>query len=562
MDYKLIFAEELEKNTGLNKDEILNLIETPPKEEMGDLAFPCFKLAKEMKKAPNIIAQDIKEKITSEVWDKKEIIGSYINVFINKSHLIKNTIEEILSQKENYGNSEIGKDKNIPIDFSSPNIAKPFHVAHLTTTILGAALYRIFKSQGFNPIAINHLGDWGTQFGKLIYAYNHWVCQDALNKDPIKELLRIYVKFHKEADDDPSLNDEARKHFKNLEDGNEEETILWKRFTDLSIGEFEKIYNRMGIKFDYYTGESFYIDKMEATIKELEEKNLLTFSQGAMVVNLEEYNMPPCIIRKADGATIYATRDITAAEYRYREFHFYKSFYVVALDQSLHFKQVFKVLELLGHEWAKDCVHVAFGLVKFADRKLSTRKGDVVFLEDLFNDSVKRVSRIIEDKNPDLLNKEEVAEKVGVGAIIFTFLKNNKERDIVIDWDEMLSFEGETGPYVQYSYARGNSILEKSEEIKGDLDYSLLTANEEYQLVKALSNFNKILIEAMDRLEPFVITRYAIDVAKKFNKFYKECPILNSKENIKNPRLMLVKATNQVIKNALGMIGVKVVPKM
>ncbi|MCL2322628.1 MAG: arginine--tRNA ligase [Oscillospiraceae bacterium] len=562
MDYKLIFAEELEKNTSLSKADILNLIEVPPQEEMGDFAFPCFKFAKEMKKSPILIANDIKEKITSEFFEKAEANGPYINVFIKKEILIKNTIEEILSQKERYGNSELGKGKNIPMDFSSPNIARPFHVGHLSTTVLGAALYRIFKSQGYNPIAINHLGDWGTQFGKLIYAYNHWVDEDALNENPIKELLRIYIKYHKEAEDDPSLDNEARKHFKNLEDGNEHETMLWKKFTELSIIEFEKVYDRIGVKFDYYTGESFYYDKMDTTIKELDEKGLLTESQGAIVVNLEEYNMPPCIIKKADGATIYATRDLTAAEYRYNQFHFYKSLYVVALDQSLHFKQVFKVLELLGHEWAKDCIHVGFGLVKYAGRKFSTRQGEVVSLEELFNDSVKRANKIIEGKNPNLENKSEVAEKVGVGSIIFTFLKNNREKDIIIDWEEMLSPDGETGPYVQYTYARFNSILKKTDEVKQDVDYNLLSTNDEYQLVKTLSNFNKVLNEAIDRFEPFVITRYAIDVAKKFNKFYNSCPILTSEENLKNARLILAKAANQVLKNALGMIGVEVVPEM
>lgn len=562
MDYKLIFANELEKYVDLNKEEIFNLIEIPPREEMGDFAFPCFKLSKKMKKAPNLIAQDIKEKMDKNMWENVDAFGPYVNVFLNKSQFIKSTIEEILSKGECYGNGKTGEGKNITIDFSSPNIAKPFHVGHFSTTMIGASLYRILKSQGYNPIAINHLGDWGTQFGKLIYAYEHWVSEEDLMKNPINELLRIYIKFHSEADKDPSLDDEGRKHFKNLENGNKKEMELWKRFTDLSLNEFKKIYDRIGVKFDYYTGESFYNDKMDYTIKELYDKGLLEESQGAMVVNLDKYNMPPCIIKKADGATIYATRDLTAAEYRYKEFNFYKSLYVVGMDQSLHFKQVFKTLELMGYEWAKDCIHVGFGLVKFQDRKLSTRKGEVVFLEELLNDSVKRVHDIINEKNPNLENKDEIAEKIGVGAIIFTYLKNNKEKDIVIDWNEMLSFEGETGPYVQYAYARGNSVLEKAGDIKLDVDYDLLKSDEEFKLIKALSNFNNILIEAIDRLEPFVVTRYAIDIAKRFNKFYFECPILTSEQNIKDARLLLVKATNQVIKNAMSMIGIKVVSKM
>lgn len=563
MDYKKLVAERIKEHVELELDTIEGLIEIPPKPEMGDFAFPCFQLAKTFKKAPNMIAGELKEKINGEGFERVEALGPYLNFFMDKGAFIKTTLDKVLEEGERYGASEVGSGKNITIDFSSPNIAKPFHVGHLFSTSIGNALYRMFSFEGYNPIGINHLGDWGTQFGKLISAYKRWVDEDALEKEPIKELLRIYVKFHDEADKDPSLEDEGRMYFKKLEDGSAEEVALWERFKSLSLKEFEKVYELLGVKFDSYAGESFYNDKMDSVVKELEEKQLLVESNGAKVVMLEEENMPPCIILKGDGATIYATRDLAAAFYRKKNYDFYKSIYVVGGDQSLHFKQVFKTIEKMGYDWARDCKHVSFGLVRFADKKLSTRKGQVIFLEELLNESISKTMEVINEKNPDLDNKEEVAKKVGIGAVIFTYLKNRREKDIVFNWDEMLNFEGETGPYVQYTYARGKSILRRAGEVKGEPNYSALNSVEEFELIKTLGNFNEAILSAIDKLEPSTLTRYIIDVAKAFNKFYNAHNIMATEdENIKMARLKMVEATCQVIKNGLNLLGIEVVEKM
>ncbi|MBC2396902.1 arginine--tRNA ligase [Clostridium tetanomorphum] len=563
MDYKKIVAERIGAKVDLPIETIEQLIEIPPRPEMGDFAFPCFQLAKTLRKAPNMIASELKENIDKEGFEKIEDLGPYLNFFVDKAIFTKDTIEKVLNEGNNYGKSQIGKDRNIALEYSSPNIAKPFHVGHLFSTSIGNSLYRILSSQGYNCTRINHLGDWGTQFGKLISAYERWVDEEALEKEPIKELLRIYVKFHDEAEKDPSLEEEGRMHFKRLEEGAEEEVKLWKRFRDLSLKEFEKVYQMLNVQFDSYAGESFYGDKMDAVVEEIENKGLITESNGAKVVMLEEYNMPPCIIKKSDGATIYATRDLAAAIYRKNTYNFYKSIYVVGLEQSLHFKQVFTTLKLMGHEWADHCKHVGFGLVRFADRKLSTRKGEVIFLEDLLNESIEKTIEVINEKNPDLENKEEVAKKIGIGAVIFTYLKNNRERDIVFNWNEMLSFDGETGPYVQYSYARGKSVLRKLGSASGEIDYSKLNSKEEFELIKILEGFNNSILHAIDKLEPSIVTRYVIDVAKNFNKFYNQYSIINAEdEEIKKARLKLVEATCQVIKNGLNLLGIEVVEKM
>ena len=563
MDYKKIISERIKEYVDLELGFIEKLIEIPPQPEMGDYAFPCFQLAKTLRKAPQMIAEDLVNKIDKSGFERIENVGPYLNFFVDKATLIKNTIEEVINKGEKYGCSEVGKGKTITIDYSSPNIAKPFHVGHLFTTALGNSLYRIFSSQGYNVVGINHLGDWGTQFGKLISAYKRWGNEDALEKEPINELLRIYVKFHEEAEKEPSLEDEARKYFKNLEDGKEEETALWTKFKELSLKEFKKVYDMLGVKFDSYAGESFYNDKMDDMVKLIEESGLLVESQGAKVVMLEEYNMPPCIIKKADGATIYATRDLTAAKYRKDTYDFYKNIYVVGKDQTLHFKQVFTTLKLMGYDWADDCVHVPFGMVRFADKKLSTRKGDVIFLEDLLNEAVAKTLEIIEEKNPNLENKEEVAKKIGIGAVVFTYLKNHRERDIVFDWKEMLSFDGETGPYVQYTYARAKSIIRKFGNAPENVDYSKITSKEEFELVKELSNLQDAIDSALEKLEPCMITRYVLDTAKAFNKFYNSHSIANAEdEETKNARLKMVEAVCQVIKNSLFLIGVDVVEKM
>lgn len=563
MDYKKKIAELIKEHVDLDLDKIEGLIEVPPRPEMGDYAFPCFQLAKVMRKAPNMISGELAENINKDGFEKVEQLGPYVNFFVDKGVFSKNTIEKVLEEGDNYGTSNIGEGKNVCVEYSSPNIAKPFHVGHLFTTAIGNALYKMYKKEGYNAIGINHLGDWGTQFGKLISAYHRWVDEEALEADPIKELLRIYVKFHDEAEKDPSLEDEGRAYFKALENGDPEAEALWKRFRDLSLKEFERVYDILGVNFDSYNGEAFYNDKMEVVVNELKEKKLLVESNGAQVVMLEDYNMPPCIVLKADGASIYATRDLAAAMYRKKTYDFYKSIYVVGTPQALHFKQVFKVLELAGHEWANDCVHVGFGLVKFADRKLSTRKGEVVLLDDLIRESVEKTLEVINEKNPELENKEEVAKKIGVGAVIFTYLKNSREKDIVFDWKEILSFDGETGPYVQYAYARAKSILRRAEGISKEVEYSKLSSKEEFELVKTLDNFKNQILLALDKLEPSIVTRYTIEVAKAFNKFYNAHSILNLEDEVlKATRLKLVEASAQVIKNGLDLLGIDVVEKM
>lgn len=562
MDYKKKIAELINSKVDLEVEKIEQLIEIPPKPEMGDYAFPCFQLSKIMRKAPNMIAEDLKNQLSSEGFEKIENLGPYINFFVDKKEFSKNTIEKILKEKDDYGKSNIGEGKTVCVEYSSPNIAKPFHVGHLFTTAIGNALYKMFKAEGYNTVGINHLGDWGTQFGKLISAYKRWVDEEALEKNPIDELLRIYVKFHKEAEKDPSLEDEGRAYFKALESGDEEAHALWKRFRDLSLKEFQRVYDILGVKFDSLAGEAFYNDKMDAVIDMLKEKNLLVESNGAQVVMLEDYNMPPCIILKGDGASIYATRDLAAALYRKKTYDFYKSIYVVGTPQALHFKQVFKVLELAGKDWAKDCIHVGFGLVKFADRKLSTRNGEIVLLDDLLNQSITKTADIIKD-NESIENKEEVAKKIGVGAVIFTYLKNSREKDIVFDWNEILSTEGETGPYVQYAYARAKSILRRAENVSATVDYSKLNSKEEFELIKTLESFNKYILLALDKLEPSVLTRYVIEVAKEFNRFYNAHSVLNLEDEVlKATRLKLVEASSQVIKNGLALLGIDVVEKM
>ena len=562
MDYKVKIAELIKQHVDLDVETIEKLIEIPPKPEMGDYAFPCFQLSKVMRKAPNMIAEELKGFMDTEGFERIENLGPYLNFFVDKGTFAKNTITKVLEEGDNYGASNVGEGKTVCVEYSSPNIAKPFHVGHLFTTAIGNSLYKMFKKEGYNTVGLNHLGDWGTQFGKLISAYHRWVDEEALEKAPIDELLRIYVKFHEEAKKDPSLEDEARANFKALENGDPEATALWTRFRDLSIKEFERVYDILGVKFDSLNGEAFYNDKMDVVVDELKEKGLLVESNGAQVVMLEDYNMPPCIVLKADGASIYATRDLAAAMYRKKTYDFYKCVYVVGTPQALHFKQVFKVLELAGHEWAKDCVHVGFGLVKFADRKLSTRDGSIVLLDDLLREAVEKTMEAIKDKD-EIQNKEEVAKKIGVGAVIFTYLKNSREKDIVFDWKEILSFEGETGPYVQYAYARGNSILNRAGECSGTVDYSKLSSKEEFELVKSLGNFNNVITLALDKLEPSILTRYVIEVAKGFNKFYNSHSVLNlDDEDLKATRLNLVKASLQVIKNGLELLGIGVVEKM
>ncbi|MCM8711673.1 arginine--tRNA ligase [Clostridium sp. SYSU_GA19001] len=563
MDYKALIAQRIKEHVDLEFNLIERLIEIPPRPEMGDFAFPCFQLSKVLRKAPNMIASDLKDKINKEGFEKVENLGPYLNFFMDKASFIKEILEKVQAEGDKYGSSKIGEGKNVIVEYSSPNIAKNFHVGHLTTTVIGNSLYRMMNFEGYKAIGVNHLGDWGTQYGRLIAAYHRWVDKEALQKNAIRELERLYVKFYDEAEKDPSLEDVARKHFKNLEDGCEEEVKLWNEFKELSLKEFKRVYDMLNVNFDSYAGESFYSDKMDAVVEEIELKGLLTESNGAKVVMLDEYNMPPCIIKKSDGATIYATRDLAAAFYRKKTYDFYKNIYVVGSSQALHFKQVFTTIKLMGYDWADDCKHVGFGLVKFAEGKFSTRSGNAIYLEELLNEAVVKALEVINEKNPNLENKEEVAKKIGIGSIVFTYLKNNREKDIIFDWKEMLNFEGETGPYVQYTYARGRSILRKAGEVTGSINYSKITSAEEFELVKLISRFQDVVLFAIDKLEPSIVTRHIIEISKAFNKFYNAHSILNSEdEEVKNTRLKLVEAACQVIKNGLYIIGIDVVEKM
>ncbi|WP_352404829.1 arginine--tRNA ligase [Sporanaerobacter acetigenes] len=551
-------------DSSLDIGEIESLIEIPPSYDMGDYAFPCFKLAKTFRKAPNLIAEEIANKIgENEYFERIENVGPYVNFFVNKEVLAKTVLDDIKSKNERYGSSTLGEGKTIIVEYSSPNIAKPFHIGHIRTTIIGHSLYRIYSFLGYKTIAINHLGDYGTQFGKLIVAYKNWGDRSVIEKDPINELLKLYVKFHEEAEKNDNLNDEARSWFKKLEDGNEEALKLWHWMREISLKEFNKVYDLLGIKFDYFTGESFYSDKMPRVIEELEEKNLLVKSEGAEIVDLESYNMPPALIKKSDGSTLYITRDIAAAIYRKENFDFYKNIYVVGSEQILHFKQWKKVIELMGYDWAEDCIHVPFGMVSLEEGTMSTRKGKVVFLEDVLKKAVEKTRDIIDERNPDLDDKEAVAKQVGIGAIVFQELFNSRIKDYIFSWDKTLSFEGETGPYVQYAHARASSLLGKSNfSIEDEVDYSLLNTEEEMNIIRLLYGFPNVIIDSAEKNEPSFVTRQIVEIAKAFNRFYHNCPILTEEEDLKTARLHLVYATKVVLKTGLSLLGIEAPEKM
>ena len=560
MDYKNHIASKLNID-GISTQELSALIVTPPDNTLGDYALPCFRFAKIMRKSPVMIADELAKTFqTDEHISKVVAVNGYLNFTVNRTAMVKNTLNKILSEGSNYGASNIGNSKTVCIDYSSINIAKPFHIGHLSTTVIGGALYRIYKFLGYNTIGINHLGDYGTQFGKLIYAYKHWGAREEVEKGRIKELMRLYVKYHEESENNPAMDDEARNYFKKIEQGDSECVELFKWFKELTLKDVEKVYNELDIHFDSYNGESFYNDKMDVVIDELQSKNLLVESDGAKIVDLEQHGMPPCLILRSDGASLYATRDLAAAIYRKNTYDFYKCLYVVAYQQNLHFKQFFKVLELMDKPWAKDMVHVAFGMVSLEEGTMSTRKGNVVFLEDVINKCNEKAYKIINDKNPDLEDKEEVAKAVGTGAVIFGALINSRIKDIVFSYDKVLNFDGETGPYVQYTYARCCSLLNKAGEI-GNYVYDNLLP-QEYDLVSMLDKFPQIVISASEKYEPSFVTRYAVDVASCFNKFYFDCKILGEEDNVKNFRLTLTKATQTVIKNALSLLGIKTPEKM
>lgn len=561
MNFQEEIANIISTAAEIDKNEVLENIEIPTNSDMGDFAYPCFRLAKTFRKAPNVIASEIAEKMEKPFFaDKTEVVGAYINFYVNKAVYNAEVLENVLTQKENYGKCNIGKNKNIVIDYSSPNVAKPFHIGHLRSTVIGNALYNIFNAIGYRSIGINHLGDWGTQFGKLIVAYKKWGNKDAVEKDDIKELSRIYVKFHEESEKTPELNDEARGWLVKMQEGDEEALSLWKWFVDISMKEFNRIYDRLNIKFDSYKGESFYNDKMGAVVEELKQKNLLVESRGAKIVDLEKYDMPPCLILRSDGGTLYPTRDISAAIYRKNTYDFEKCIYITALDQNLHFAQWFKVIDLLGYEWAKDLAHVPFGLVSLGDGKLSTRKGHVVLMEDILNSAVEKTASIIEQKNPDLPDKQKVAEQVGIGAVVFNDLYNSRIKNVVFDLEKMLNFDGETGPYVQYTHARACSILKKAGVTQNnfdcDIDYGLITDEASVNVCKCLSEFGAKIIDASEKYEPYIVTRYITDLCQAFNKFYHDNNILGSEGDLRNARLAVVLAVKTVIKSGLDILGI------
>ena len=564
-DFKAAVANCLKsKIEDLSYDEILQLIEIPPNKDMGDYAFPCFKLAKVFRKAPNLIAQDIAESIPAEGDISKVVpMGGYVNFFVNKSQLAKTVINNVLTQKDDYGKSKIGEGKNIIVEFSSPNIAKPFHIGHIRTTVIGNAIYKLYASQGYNTIRINHLGDYGTQFGKLIVAFKKWGDKETVEKNPIKELLALYIKFHDVAKEQPELEEEARAWFVKLENGDEEAKELWTWFRNESLKEFDKVYKLMDIEFDSFAGESFYTDKMDAVIKELEDKNLLKESRGAKIVDLEEYGMPPALIQKNDGSTLYMTRDLAAAIYRKNTYNFDKCIYVVASQQNLHFQQWFKVIELMGYDWYDKLEHVNFGMVSLEGGTLSTRNGRVVFLEDVLDQAIQKTREIIESKNPDIENIDQTVKDVGVGAVIFQELSNSRIKDYVFTWDKTLSFDGETGPYVQYTHARCCSVLRKAgEEVTADINYDLLSDEDSSEVLKLIGDFNKNILVALRKSEPHIITRFVLDLAPAFNKFYHDNPILVDDAELRKARLALVEATRQTIKNGLALLGMHAPERM
>ena len=572
MDFKkglaAALAEAIGKNTDttVEFDEIVNSIEIPPDSTLGDFAFPCFKLAKAMRKAPPAIAAQISESIALPSFiDKVEVAGAYLNFKLNRQEFSRDVLVEFQAQGADYGRSNIGGGKNVVIDYSSPNIAKNFHVGHLRTTVIGNALYNIMNFIGYNSVGINHLGDWGTQFGKLIVAFKKWGSQEEVEKGGIQELNRLYVLFHDEAEKDDSLNDEARAWFLKMQNGDDEALAIWKWFVDVSMVEFGRIYEILGVDFDFNTGESFYNDKMDVVVEELRDKNLLVESDGAMIVDLSKHNMPPCLILRSDGGTLYHTRDIAAALYRKKEFDFAKALYVTAMDQNLHFAQWFKVIEEMGYEWSANLAHVPFGLVSLESGKLSTRKGNVVLMEDLLGEAVSRTLNIIEERNPSLADKEKVARDVGVGAIIFNDLYNSRIKDVVFSWERMLSFDGETGPYVQYTHARASSVLEKAghpDINMKELDYSSFSDPSAFEVVKLIYNFEEKVQEAAAKLEPYIIARYTVDLAQAFNKFYHDNQILIDDGNLRASRLAIVKAVQQVLAQGLGLLGINAPNKM
>ena len=580
-DFKQIIAEEIAKVTNIEKEKILGNIEVPKDTSNGDFAFPCFMLAKELKKAPAIIATELQEKILAHIDAEKQnddeknneniisdviAVNGFLNFNIDKQKVAEEVIKEFEEQKENFGSEKQDKPKNIVIDYSSPNIAKPFHIGHLRSTVIGGALYNIYKFLGYNVTGVNHLGDWGTQFGKLIEGYKRWGTEYNIEKNPIDELTKIYVRINNLCKEDESVLEECRNNFKKLEDGDEYCTEVWKKFRELSLKEFNKVYDILGVKFDSLNGEAFYSDKMPEVIELLEKSGKLEDSEGAKVVKLDEENVPPCLIIKSNGSTTYATRDLAAILYRARTYDFEKALYVTSYEQALHFKQVFSTAKYLGidEKYTSGLEHVPFGMVQLKTGKMSTREGNVIKLEDLLNEAIEKSKKIIEEKNPNLENKEDVAKKVGVGAVIFNDLSNSRIKDEIFDWDIMLNFNGETGPYVQYICVRAKSVLEKAGYIPNanKIDVTQLDDEDSKNIINTLYNFNNTLKNVTEKEEPSILARYLINLAEQYSSFYNNCHILGEKQETQDARLYLTYMVKTVLEKGLNLLEIQVPDKM
>lgn len=567
LDFKEKISEEISKITKIDKNELYEYIEMPSDNKMGDYAFPCFRLAKTMKKSPQIIANELKDGISlGNEFEKVEVINGYINFFVNNKKLVENVLEEVEEKRENYGSSEIGEGKNIVIDYSSPNIAKPFHIGHLRTTILGNSLYKMYKFLNYNCVGINHLGDWGTQFAKLIEGYKRWGTEYDIESNPIEELTKIYIRINDLCKEDESVLEQCRDNFKKLEDGDEYCVKIWQKFRELSLKEFQRIYDLLDIQFDSWNGEAFYTDKMQEVKDILEKNNKLVESEGARVVDLSKEDMPPCIIEKSNGSTTYATRDLAAILYRARTYNFDKALYVTSYEQILHFKQVFETAKYLDldEKYTNGLVHVPYGMVMLKTGKMSTRDGNVVKIEDLLKEAIAKVKIIIENKNPELENKEDIATKVGIGAVIFNDLYNSRIKDEIFDWDIMLNFNGETGPYMQYIYVRTKSVLEKVGYIPKlkDVNLDKLLNEDSVKVIKLLYQFNDKIMQAIEKYEPYIVARYLIEVAKTYSSFYNNNKIICDDKEVQDARIYLTYATGIVLKTGAALLGIKMPDKM
>ena len=567
INFKKEIAKQIAKATNLNEKELETYIEIPKDTSMGDYAFPCFRLAKELRKAPPVIASEIKGKldVNEKLINKVEIVGGYLNFYINNTALIQDVLKNFDTKKEGYGTSNIGNGKNVVIDYSSPNIAKPFHIGHLRSTVIGGALYNIYKFLGYNVTGINHLGDYGTQFGKLIEGYRRWGEEYDIESNPIDELTKIYVRINDLCKEDESVLEACRNNFKKLEDGDEYCTKIWTRFRELSLKEFQKVYDLLGSKFDSWNGEAFYSDKMAEVIEKLENTGKLVESEGARIIELGE-DVAPCIIGKTNGSTTYATRDLAAILYRARTYNFDKAIYITSYEQVLHFKQVFEVAKLLGldEKFTNGLIHVPFGMVRLKEGKMSTREGNIIKLEDLLNEAISRAKKVIEEKNPELDNKEDVAKKVGIGAVIFNDLSNGRIKDEVFDWDIMLNFQGETGPYVQYIYVRTKSVLEKAgytPKIE-EVDFTKISDKESFETVKLIYKFEDVLREVTDKNEPSILSRYLIDLSQSFSSFYNANKIIVEDKQLQDARLYLTYVVGTVLKTGAKLLGIEMPDRM